>query len=50
MKDEIAESIIEETETTGLPWLRTWKSTYLFVSATFLLWVGLLISLTESFK
>ena len=33
-------------ETTGLPWLRTWKGVYLFVIGSFVLWVLLLLALT----
>jgi hypothetical protein len=35
-----------ETEETGLPVFRSWKSVYLFVIGTFVLWVALLIALT----
>jgi hypothetical protein len=38
-----------ETEATGLPFFRSWKSVYLFVLASFVLWVALLIALTEFF-
>lgn len=38
-----------EGEETGLPWLRTWKGVYLFVIASFILWVALLIALTNFF-
>jgi len=38
-----------ETEATGLPWPRTWKGVYLFVLGSFLLWVALLVALTEFF-
>jgi hypothetical protein len=36
-----------ETEMTGLPWPKTWNGAYLFVMASFNLWVALLIALTE---
>ena len=39
-----------ESEETGLPWLRTWKAVYLFVIASFVLWVALLILFTETFS
>lgn len=32
---------------TGLPWLKTWKAAYIFVVCSFILWLVLLISLTE---
>ncbi len=38
---------IEETESTGLPFPKTWKGAYLFVLASFVMWVSLLIVLTE---
>jgi len=34
----------------GLPGLHTWKGVYLFVLGTFVLWVALLIALTEIFS
>jgi hypothetical protein len=39
-----------ETEETGLPLFRSWKSVYLFVIGTFILWVALLIALTKTFS
>jgi hypothetical protein len=39
-----------ETEGTGLPFFRSWKSVYLFVLATFAVWVALLIALTKAFS
>jgi hypothetical protein len=39
-----------ETEGTGLPWFRTWKSVYLFVLGCFVLWVALLVALTVIFS
>ena len=39
-----------ETEETRLPWPRTWKGVYLFVIGSFILWVALLIGLTDSFS
>lgn len=39
-----------EAEGTGLPWPRTWKGVYLFVLGCFVLWVALLILLTEVFS
>jgi hypothetical protein len=48
MKDDIAANkSMSDSETTGLPWLKSWKSAYFFVLASFVLWVGLLIALTE---
>jgi hypothetical protein len=39
----------DEGEAPGLPALRTWKQVYVFVVASFLLWVGLLIVLAKLF-
>ena len=39
-----------ESEETGLPLLRSWKAVYLFVVGSFVLWVALLIALTEIFS
>lgn len=37
-----------ETKTeTGLPYLTTWNTAYIFVACTFCLWLALLIALTE---
>ena len=38
-----------ETEATGLPWPRTWPGVYLFVIGSFILWVALLVALTDFF-
>jgi len=32
---------------TGLPWPKTWKATYLVVIGSFVIWLVLLIVLTE---
>jgi hypothetical protein len=42
-----AEPSANETESTGLPWPKTWKDAYVFVAASFILWLSLLIALTE---
>jgi hypothetical protein len=39
-----------ESDTTGLPWPKTWNGAYLFVIGTFLLWLVLLIALGEFCK
>jgi hypothetical protein len=39
-----------ETEETGLPFFRSWKSVYLFVLGSFVLWVALLVALTKMFS
>ena len=38
-----------EAELTGLPWPKTWKGAYFLVIGSFILWLLLLIALTESF-
>ncbi|HEY9733033.1 MAG TPA: hypothetical protein V6C89_14035 [Drouetiella sp.] len=38
---------LDDSEMTGLPWLKTWKSAYVFVLCSFVLWLVLLIALTE---
>jgi hypothetical protein len=35
---------------TGLPWLRTWTGVYLAVIISFVLWVTLLVALTNFFS
>jgi hypothetical protein len=37
------------SEETGLPWPTTWKGAYLFVIGSFILWLVLLVALTEFF-
>jgi hypothetical protein len=39
-----------EAEHTGLPWLPTWTGVYLVVIILFLLWVTLLVALTDFFS
>jgi hypothetical protein len=39
-----------ESETTGLPALRAWRSVYLVVTAIFILWVALLVALERFFS
>jgi len=39
-----------ESEETGLPFFRSWKSVYLFVLGSFVFWVALLIALTKIFS
>lgn len=45
-----AETTATEAIGTGLPLLRTWPAVYLFVLATFVMWVALLIALTRMFS
>lgn len=37
-------------EATGLPGLRSWRHVYLFVFASFVMWVLLLLALTEFYS
>jgi hypothetical protein len=37
-------------QTTGLPWLGTWRGVYVFVFVSFAIWVGLLVALTVIFS
>jgi hypothetical protein len=34
---------------TGLPWVRSWNGVYLIVIISFILWVTLLVALTDFF-
>jgi len=43
------ESGLDEKET-GLPGFRSWRAVYVFVLATFVVWVLLLTALTELFS
>ncbi len=43
-------SVDPEAADTGLPWLRTWKGVYLVVLINFVLWIALLIALTDFFS
>jgi hypothetical protein len=46
----VAKSVAPEADNTGLPWLRTWKGVYLAVIIHFLVWVALLVALTDFFS
>jgi hypothetical protein len=46
---DATEPSARESETTGLPWPRTWPGVYLIVLASFILWVVLLVALTDCF-
>jgi hypothetical protein len=43
-------SVVPEADDTGLPWLPTWKGVYLVVIIHFVLWVILLVALTDFFS
>jgi len=49
-RDSATDPSAQESEATGLPWPRTWKGAYLFVIGSFILWVVLLIALTDGFS
>lgn len=40
----------KDSESTSLPWPRTWRGVYLFVIGCFVLWVALLTALTRIFS
>jgi len=48
--NDAPEPSAREVEGPGLPGLRTWKGVYLLVLGSFVLWVALLIVLTETFS
>jgi hypothetical protein len=48
--NDSSEPAAREAEEPGLPGLCTWKGVYLFVLGSFVLWVALLIALTEVFS
>jgi hypothetical protein len=51
MKDTSATGpTARENEGTGLPWPRKWKGVYLLVIASFVLWLALLIALTDCYS
>ena len=43
-------SVEPESDHTGLAWLPTWKVVYLVVIIFFVLWITLLVALTDSFS
>ncbi|MBU6453246.1 MAG: hypothetical protein KGS72_15795 [Cyanobacteria bacterium REEB67] len=45
--NELDTVALSESESTGLPWPKTWRGTYVFVLCSFALWLVLLIALTE---
>lgn len=46
---DATEPSARETEETGLPFFRTWKSVCLFVIGSLIFWVALLVALTKIF-
>jgi hypothetical protein len=46
---DATEPSARESEETGLPFFRSWKSVYLFDLGSFVLWVALLVALTKMF-
>ena len=47
---QATESVDPETDETGLPWLRTWNQVYLLVIIHFVIWIALLVALTDFFS
>jgi hypothetical protein len=41
---------VDHDRSPGVPGFRTWKTVYLFVLASFAIWIALLIALTKSFS
>jgi hypothetical protein len=48
-RPDATEPSAREAEETGLPLFHSWKSVYLFVLATFVFWIALLVALTKAF-
>jgi hypothetical protein len=46
---DATEPSARESEETGLPFFRSWKSIYFFVLGSFVLWIALLVALTRMF-
>jgi hypothetical protein len=46
-QNTVAQSAEDDCPKTGLVWPQTWNGAYIFVMCSFILWVGLLIVLTE---
>ena len=42
-------SVVPEADDTGLPCLRTWRGVYLVVIINFVIWISLLVALTDFF-
>jgi len=45
-----AEVVTRGDDDTGLPWVRSWNGVYLIVIISFILWVTLLVALTDFFS
>jgi hypothetical protein len=51
MKRSTADEVVPRgDDDTGLPWLRSWNAVYLAVVISFILWVTLLVALTDFFS
>jgi hypothetical protein len=44
---DATEHSARESEETGLPWPRSWRGVYLLVIGSFILWLALLLALTN---
>jgi hypothetical protein len=50
MKRSPADDVIRRgDDDTGLPWVRSWNGVYLIVFISFILWVAMLVALTDFF-
>jgi hypothetical protein len=51
MKRSTADEVVTRgDDDTGLPWVRSWNGVYLMVIISFILWVTLLVALTDFFS
>ncbi len=51
MKRSTADEVVTRgDDDTGLPWVRTWNGIYLIVIISFILWLTLLVALTDVFS
>jgi hypothetical protein len=51
MKRSTANEVVTRgDDDTGLPWLRSWNGVYAIVIISFILWVTLLVALTDFFS
>jgi hypothetical protein len=51
MKRSTADKVVpRRDDETGLPWVRSWNGVYLIVIISFILWVTLLVALTDFFS
>jgi hypothetical protein len=49
-RSDANKAVTPKDDDTGLPWLRSWNGVYLIVIISFILWVTLLVALTDFFS